>query len=403
MICKWCGAAITAGGKKCARCGREIPAMSDCGGFYDLVPNPGGAAIPVAAPAAPVAPPPPSPEELARRAAAKKKAEQMALIRLGIFALVALVIVIMLIVIMVRLSGIDKRLDAVEQDAPLLDSKLSAHLQEQEPEPESPFQDMDGLPQDKPDMKPGKQEDDIQDLPVETPQEPEALTSWGFQVSELANNGRSFVKGMEDPSTIELLLERNLQWTEEGICFVDLSTADDPGQIVVVPMEQDGIYSLEIRLSGGLVHNYKEFRDEQENDAGEMEPVIAECTPDGEGVTVTDCQLTEAEDGVIYTMEVSEALYRLFADAVEDKESMAMACAFTVEKRDGDQTIRVTFQPDAPETDGAPEIGAPNEGFIGPNGGIIEPGQPNEMPTPPEAGDVEDPGEGNGIDNITIF
>jgi len=32
----------------CRRCGREAPAMSDCGGFYDLVPQ-AGQAIPVAA------------------------------------------------------------------------------------------------------------------------------------------------------------------------------------------------------------------------------------------------------------------------------------------------------------------------------------------------------------------
>ena len=39
MICKWCGANVAVTDAKCARCGRELPALSDCGGFYDLVPK----------------------------------------------------------------------------------------------------------------------------------------------------------------------------------------------------------------------------------------------------------------------------------------------------------------------------------------------------------------------------
>lgn len=43
MICKWCGETLKTGDKTCKRCRREVPALSDCGGFYDLVP----AAMPV--------------------------------------------------------------------------------------------------------------------------------------------------------------------------------------------------------------------------------------------------------------------------------------------------------------------------------------------------------------------
>ena len=39
MICKWCGASVAVTDAKCARCKRELPALSDCGGFYDLVPK----------------------------------------------------------------------------------------------------------------------------------------------------------------------------------------------------------------------------------------------------------------------------------------------------------------------------------------------------------------------------
>lgn len=37
MFCKWCGGDLASSDIKCKRCGREIPALSDCGGFYDLV------------------------------------------------------------------------------------------------------------------------------------------------------------------------------------------------------------------------------------------------------------------------------------------------------------------------------------------------------------------------------
>ena len=38
MICKWCGDTIKTGSRICRRCKREVPTLSDCGGFYDLVP-----------------------------------------------------------------------------------------------------------------------------------------------------------------------------------------------------------------------------------------------------------------------------------------------------------------------------------------------------------------------------
>jgi len=39
MICKWCGGNLIPSDSKCKRCGREVPVLSDCGGFYDLVPD----------------------------------------------------------------------------------------------------------------------------------------------------------------------------------------------------------------------------------------------------------------------------------------------------------------------------------------------------------------------------
>lgn len=51
MFCKWCGADLSDSAVKCSRCGHEVPPLSDCGGFYDLVPSArNGGAAPVQQP-----------------------------------------------------------------------------------------------------------------------------------------------------------------------------------------------------------------------------------------------------------------------------------------------------------------------------------------------------------------
>lgn len=49
MICKWCGARVDPAKKSCGRCGRKMLPLSDCGGFYDVVPDaPKGGQMPPA-------------------------------------------------------------------------------------------------------------------------------------------------------------------------------------------------------------------------------------------------------------------------------------------------------------------------------------------------------------------
>ena len=40
MICNWCGAVLDGKIESCAECGRKVPPMSDCGGFYHLFRQP---------------------------------------------------------------------------------------------------------------------------------------------------------------------------------------------------------------------------------------------------------------------------------------------------------------------------------------------------------------------------
>lgn len=56
MICKWCGAKIREKDRTCPRCGQEIPPLSECGGFYDLVPGARQGAVPPVKPVSPVQP-----------------------------------------------------------------------------------------------------------------------------------------------------------------------------------------------------------------------------------------------------------------------------------------------------------------------------------------------------------
>lgn len=37
MFCKFCGETLDPSQRKCRRCGREVPASTDCGGYYDVI------------------------------------------------------------------------------------------------------------------------------------------------------------------------------------------------------------------------------------------------------------------------------------------------------------------------------------------------------------------------------
>ena len=105
MICKWCGNAMDNREKVCRRCGNEVPAKSDCGGFYDLVPAAGGIV-------------PPAPVQLSQKPAKKSAVPAI----LGILCCVLLVAVIV-----VAISG-----NSARQEADQLKDRLESAQEEPE-------------------------------------------------------------------------------------------------------------------------------------------------------------------------------------------------------------------------------------------------------------------------------
>lgn len=93
MICKWCGNSLSASQTTCKRCGKAVPALSDCGGFYDLVPNARNAAN---AQNAPVQNAPVTRPAVPTKAPAKKKPTRNYLL-LGAAAVIAVAFILLFI------------------------------------------------------------------------------------------------------------------------------------------------------------------------------------------------------------------------------------------------------------------------------------------------------------------
>ena len=146
MFCKWCGANLVASDTKCKRCGKEVPALSDCGGFYDLVPNankPNEVCHEPEVP--PVGPPNPSqtPEQQKESTPARcKKGGKKLLIGSIVLTAVGFLLVILLLVS--TLSKVDKyesevalyasEVSGLQTDIEAIAEKIDAALTASEPE-----------------------------------------------------------------------------------------------------------------------------------------------------------------------------------------------------------------------------------------------------------------------------
>lgn len=145
MFCKWCGGNLASSDTKCKRCGKEVPALSDCGGFYDLVPN---AKEPVEVHPGPVVPPerptnPPRKPEPPKEVppARSKKASKKSLV--GLFALTVVgfaLVILLLVIILGKVNQYSNEVNGLRNDLRTINEKIDAIQVPAEPietEPES--------------------------------------------------------------------------------------------------------------------------------------------------------------------------------------------------------------------------------------------------------------------------
>lgn len=130
MFCKWCGGTIASSDTKCKRCGKEVPALSDCGGFYDLVPNakkpsdvqPG----PVVPPVKPASPPR-KPEPTREAEPARKKSSKKSLLGLTVLNVVGFMLVmLMLFIIVSKVNQYSTEVNGLRNDLRTISEKIDS-------------------------------------------------------------------------------------------------------------------------------------------------------------------------------------------------------------------------------------------------------------------------------------
>lgn len=100
MFCKWCGSSIASSDTNCKRCGKEVPALSDCGGFYDLVPSakkPSNIQPEPSIPPVKPEPAPRKPEPATAEPAQAKKDGRKSLLGLTVLNMVGLILAVVLL------------------------------------------------------------------------------------------------------------------------------------------------------------------------------------------------------------------------------------------------------------------------------------------------------------------
>ena len=143
MFCKWCGGNLASSDTKCKRCGKEVPALSDCGGFYDLVPN---AKKPIEVHTGPVVPPerpvnpprkPEPPKEVAPTRSKKSGKKSL----LGLFALTVVgfaLVILLLVIILGKVNQYSSEVNGLRNDLRTINEKIDAIQVSTEPDETEP-------------------------------------------------------------------------------------------------------------------------------------------------------------------------------------------------------------------------------------------------------------------------
>lgn len=150
MICKWCGNSLSASQTTCKRCGKTVPALSDCGGFYDLVPNARNAA---GAQNAPVQSVPVQSAPVTRPAAPAKKKSNHNYLLLGAAAVIAVAFILLFISLFTlqgRIVWLTNRIAALEDELDEISDIVVIPSGDEDPDPTDPGASNPGASNPKP-------------------------------------------------------------------------------------------------------------------------------------------------------------------------------------------------------------------------------------------------------------
>lgn len=119
MICKWCGNNMSPSATKCKRCGKEAPALSDCGGFYDIAPRARNAAE---APPANVsnASVPYQPAGGVPAANVTKNSKKLNLILIAAIVAVFVLVLVLFFVLLGNVNALSKEVDSLSEEVEVL-------------------------------------------------------------------------------------------------------------------------------------------------------------------------------------------------------------------------------------------------------------------------------------------
>ncbi len=188
MICKWCAATVTPGDQVCPRCKRELPSLTDCGGFTNIT---RGLTPPAPLAAAPAAPAAQKSDPAPAAAPAPKKKSPMGWILLLIAGVLLAVMLISLLSLGGQIRDLEGRVDKLQREI----KQANERLDEVNEALDELYEDMeeveDGLEDDDPEMddehqkpddpvdgKPDRDEEDEPGLPeLELPVDPAGQTN----------------------------------------------------------------------------------------------------------------------------------------------------------------------------------------------------------------------------------
>lgn len=138
MFCKWCGGNIASSDTKCKRCGKEVPALSDCGGFYDLVPNAKkpsniqpGPVVPPTKPASPPRKPEPTREVEPAKTKKSSKKTHLGLTVLNVLGFV--LVILMLFVIVSKVNQYSTEVNGLRNDLRTISEKIDSLAEATDP------------------------------------------------------------------------------------------------------------------------------------------------------------------------------------------------------------------------------------------------------------------------------